>query len=65
MLPGEARINLHDLAHDSLVGYVPCRCWTTKPLTMAGEERDDLDHDLSDLSVRGVIFFFFFAFLQE
>ena len=25
-----------------------------QPLTAAGEERDDLDHDLSDLSVRGV-----------
>ena len=27
------------------------------PLTTAGEELDDLDRDLSDLSVRGVLLF--------
>ena len=28
-----------------------------QPLTTAGEELDDLDHDLSDLSVRGVQYY--------
>ena len=44
--------NLYDLAHVSWVGSVLYRS-CTQPLTTATEELDDLDHELSDLSVRG------------
>ena len=49
---GREPCNLRDLAPCFLVGPVPYRSCTTSHNT-AGEELDDLDHDLSDLSVRG------------
>ena len=49
--------NLHDLARVSWVGLVHYTDAAQQALTTAGEELDDIDHelsDLSDLSVRGV-----------
>ena len=45
---------MHDVAHVSCVGSVPC-AGPAQPLTAAGEEVDDLDHHLS---VRGVKLYF-------
>ena len=51
MLPGGwDPYNLHDLAHVSLGWVCPKEIpGTAEPLTTAGEELDDVDHDLSDL----------------
>ena len=53
---GWDKYNLHDLAQVSWVGSVLIGD-PAQPLTTAGEALDDLDHDLSDLSVRGVNYF--------
>ena len=37
-----------------LPGLDPYYAFPAQPLTTAGEDLDDLDHDLSDLSVRRV-----------
>ena len=44
--------NLHDLVRLSWVGSVLRYTDPAQPLTTAGKEMDDIDHDLSDLSVR-------------
>ena len=41
--------NLHDLAHVSWAGSVPCRSWTTSHNGRRGATAHDLDHDLSGL----------------
>ena len=41
--------DLHDFAHVSWVGSVLQNADPAQPLTTAGDELDDLDHDLSDL----------------
>ena len=52
-MPRGSPNDLHDLAHVSW-GWILCYEDPAQSLTTAVEELDDLDHDLSDLSVRGV-----------
>ena len=52
MLPGGNRI-IYMIYH-MLPGLDLYYADTAQPLTAAGEELDDPDHDLSDLSVQGV-----------
>ena len=50
MLPGGTAHNLHDLTH-LYRGLDLYYAGAAQPLTTAGEELDDLHHDLSDLFV--------------
>ena len=46
MFPGGSCVNLHDQARASWVGSVLLQIDPAQPLSTAGEELDDVDHDL-------------------